>query len=193
MSLDKNCSCVPLGVNAVATTFMLVTAATSLPGKSVENYLQTSRDYVEYAQSKMSGPLMIYYPFASEGYLRSQNESRQIEHNAIDMQTRFNAIKHSFLRYNAGFPADKLNHFFVLANALCKLDFNDNVSSYNKEDESIDVVLELRNGLTLSVSYFIDEDAEAPMVFSLHRGRTLLVQDELPVNEIVKIIISVKA
>lgn len=193
MSQDKNSSFVPLGVKAAATTVMLVATATALPGKPVENPLQTSRNNVEYAQSRMSGPLMIYYPHATEEYSPTQSQSRQIDRAAREMQRRFEAIKHSFARYGTGLPAEKMNYFSVMANALCKLDFKDNVSSYNSEDESIDTVLKLKNGLTLSVSCFVDEDTDAPMVFSLHRGKTLLVSDELPVNEIVKTIISVKA
>ena len=107
------------------------------------------------------------------------------------MQDRFLAMKHSFMRYRKDISSDELSYFTSVANVLCKLDFKDNISSYNESDKCIDTVLRLSNGLTLSISSFLDEDINAPMVFSIHRGRMLLVTDEMPISEIVKTINSV--
>ena len=134
---------------------------------------------------------MTYYPHSTEEYVRTRHDVNKIDRASMAMQSRFHAMKLSFMHYSDGMPSDKLSYFTYMANALCKLDFKDNVSSYNNGDASIDMVLKFSNGLTLSVSSFVDEEEGAPMVFSLHRGHTLLVSDELPVNEIVKTINSV--
>ena len=140
-----------------------------------------------------SGAMMSFYPHSTDNYVRTQYKEQRIDQKSKEMQRRFLAMNHSFMRYSEGFPAEKQGHFSLMANALCKLDFKDNVSSYNKDDDSIDTVLKLSNGLTLSISCFVDEDEDAPMVFSIHRGTTLLVSDELPVEEIVRKINSVPA
>ena len=134
---------------------------------------------------------MINYGHSAEMYVRTQVSENRIESKFIAMQSRYQAMKNSFLRYNEGFPMDKHDFFAQMADALCQLDVKSNVFSYNKIDASIDSVLHLNNGLTLSVSCFIDDEINAPMVFSIHRGRTLLVSDELPVNEIVNTLNSV--
>lgn len=144
------------------------------------------------AQLYNSGPMMMFYSHSTAEYVRTQYEQK-IDNESEEMQKRFKAIKHSFARYSEGFPSEKQGHFSLMANALCKLDFKDNISSYNKDDDSIDTVLKLSNGLTLSISCFVDEDEDAPMVFSIHRGKALLVSDELPVEEIVRKINSVPA
>ena len=81
----------------------------------------------------------------------------------------------------------------MLSNTLCKLKFVDNISSYNESDFSLDTILKLSNGLKLSISQFLDEDIDSPVVFSIHRGKTLLISDEMPIAEIVNIINSVEA
>lgn len=194
MLQDKIYSANTYGAFFVAATVALASAASEMSVKSTDILQQSSRSWMEYTQSfNKSGSLMIYYPHASENYFISKNTDSLIDQVSMEMQSRYQSIKRSFIRYSDGFPKDKQNHFAIMANALCKLEFSDNVSSYNKIDESIDTVLKLKNGLTLSVSSFVDEEAEAPMVFSLHRGQTLLVSDELPVNDIVRTINSVIA
>lgn len=177
-----------------AAAMALVSAPYEVPIKVAEVQRQSSRSLMEYARfNNKSGSFLIFYSHASENYYRTQNTDSLIDHVSIEMQTRFHAIKSSFLHYCEGFPKEKMNHFTIMANALCKLEFIDNASSYNNIDESIDTVLKLRNGLTLSISSFVGDSEDAPMVFSLHRGQTLLVSDELPVNEIVRTINSVRA
>ena len=109
------------------------------------------------------------------------------------MQLRHHAIESSFIKHSDGFPAAKKNYLMQLANQVCKLPFYDNVSSYNNDDESIDTILKLTDGTTLSLSQFLNEDVDAPVVFSIHRNNMLLVADELPLSEIVQTINSVIA
>lgn len=140
-----------------------------------------------------SGPFMRFYSHSVTEYVRSNSNSERIDSAMAAMQDRYKALKDNFARYSDGFPKEKTSYFFQMANVLCRLDFNDGLTSYNKLDASIDSVLNLRNGLTLSVSRFIEDDLDAPVVFSIHRGRKLLVSDELPVDEIVSTIKSVTA
>lgn len=136
---------------------------------------------------------MVYYPLLKKQYVVTKDEDSRIEKTSLDMQNRFHAMKHSFNRYGKGIPTEKYGFFNLVANTLCKLDFNDIVSSYNEDDLSIDTVLRLSNGLTLSISSFIDENINSPMVFSIHRGNMLLVADQMPINDIVETIKSVIA
>lgn len=144
-------------------------------------------------QPYQSGPFMRFYPHSLTEYMRSNSDSERIDCVMAAMQDRYQALKGNFMRYSDGFPEEKASYFIQMANVLCRLDFKDSLTSYNKSDASIDSVLKLRSGLTLSVSKFIEDDPEAPVVFSIHRGHDLLVSDELPVDEIVNIIKSVIA
>lgn len=184
--------------NSIGSFFTAVALAATSPFMSSrmgmgDSEYQPYRDPILSVQSNKSGPLMVYYPHSSEEYIRTKHDVDRIDHASMAMQSRFQALKRSFIRYCDGLPAGKMGYFTLMANALCKLDFSDNVSSYNKGDASIDMVLKLSNGLTLSISSFIDDAENAPMVFSLHRGHTLLVADEMPITEIVRTINSVTA
>jgi hypothetical protein len=171
---------------ALIATAPLITFSTSDHGRQ-----QTERVQVEYNQTLTAQPFMLFYPHASHVYERTQNESAKIEREEIDKQLRYDAIIRSFRRYSAGFPMEKQNYLIHMANALCRLNFKDNLLSFNHGDSAIDAVLKLAKGLTLSVSCFVDEEYDAPMVFSIHRGPVLLISDELPVGDIVRTIIAV--
>ncbi len=136
-------------------------------------------------QAYRSGPVMNYFDLSSEVYERAKSDDAKIDLTSIETQRRFQALKSSFFRYSQGFPKEKSDYFSRMASAICKLESNEIVSYYNDIDSSIDVVLKLKTGLTISIACFIDEDVDAPVVFSIHRGRTLLVSDELPINEVV--------
>lgn len=140
-----------------------------------------------------TGMPISYYNYGTTGFERSKSFIEPIDEESIDMQKRYQAIANSFTKHSVGFPVEKKGYLSVLSNTLCKLHFVDNVLSYNEYDETIDAVLRLSNGLKLSVSMFLDEDVEAPVVFSIHRGRTLLVSDELPIEEIVSTINTIVA
>lgn len=193
MLQDRNITNNKYSAIVVAATVALAPFASETPIKMTDSRKQFLSCWADSQFYNKSGSFVIYYPHASENYFRTHNTDCLIDHVSIEMQTRYHSIKRSFIRYSEGFPVEKMNHFATMANALCKLEFNDNVSSYNKIDESIDTILKLKNGLTLSVSSFVDDTEDAPMVFSLHRGQTLLVSDELPINEIVRTINSVIA
>jgi hypothetical protein len=176
---------------SVFTAVAIATTAPFFPLKLTDSGQQTSRFWNSNERSYESGPIMIFFPHSTGEYVRASHDSTEIDPASIEMQLRYQAIRRSFMRYSQGFPANKMDSFSYLANILCKLTFTDNVSSYNINDECIDVVLKLSNGLTLSISSFIDESDDAPKVFSLHRDHSLLISDELPVNEIVNTINSV--
>lgn len=171
----------------------LATAAPAFPlaNIGVDTSSQTKWTQVNHTQFQQSGPMMIFFPHSTKDYIRKQSIESPIDKVSLEMQKRYQAILQSFNHYNKGFPSEKQSYFSQMANELSKLEFNDNVSSYNDMDASIDSVLKLANGLTLSISRFVEDDMEAPMVFSIHRGRMLLVSDELPIDEIVSTINSV--
>ena len=180
--------------NNFRSVFTAVAIAASAP---ILQYIESDsrnnplKDLLTYQQPYESGPLRVLYPRSTDHYIITQHEEKRIERESLEMQDRFLAMKHSFMRYRKDISSDELSYFTSVANVLCKLDFKDNISSYNESDKCIDTVLRLSNGLTLSISSFLDEDINAPMVFSIHRGRMLLVTDEMPISEIVKTINSV--
>lgn len=137
-----------------------------------------------------SGAPIMYYNPSSEVFSKSMGNDKALEISSLKMQVRYKSLFESFKKNNNGFPDSRKGLFLQMANTVCKLPFVDNVSSYNDEDESIDTVLYLSNGLKLSISQFIDEDIESPVVFSIHRDKELLVSDELPLNDIVDTILS---
>lgn len=141
--------------------------------------------------SKTSGMPIAFYNQTSEGFSRSMSIESPIESESIQMQQRYKAIEESFLKHSNRFPFEKKEYISMLSNSICRLQFKDNVSSYNEYDNSIDTILKLSNGLKLSISQFIDEEIDAPAVFSIHRGKTLLISDEMPINGIVNIINSI--
>lgn len=180
-------------LNTIFTAVALATTAPLIQMKMSNSFCVTANNYVSYEKLYKSGDLMTCYTNAVEEFVKTQHLSSKIDVRAVEMQKRYQSMKNSFLKYSKNFPVDKQNYFSQMANALCQLDFKDNVSSFNDDDDSIDTVLKLSNGLTLSISCFIDEDVEAPMVFSIHRDRNLIVSDSLPVGEIVRTINSVRA
>ena len=160
---------------------------------AANNSLSTYSIYENCENSKTSGTPIAFYNHTSGNFVRSMSMEEPIESEAIQMQERHKAIEDSFLKYSNGFPSEKKDYLSALSNSLCKLKFVDNISSYNESDFSIDTIIKLSNGLKLSVSQFLDEDIDSPVVFSIHRGRTLLISDEMPIAEIVNIINSVEA
>jgi hypothetical protein len=138
-----------------------------------------------------TGDAIMYYNHASEVFSATKNSERRVGISSIKMQLRHQAIEKSFAKHSNGFPDKKKDYIVQLADMICKLPFYDNVSSYNDDDETIDTVLKLADGTTLSLSQFLDDDIDASVVFSIHRNKTLLIADELPLAEIVQTINSV--
>lgn len=186
-----------LGTLSTLVTSVAIAATAPMAPMAQNREMTSSLSPMRYidasGQLNKSGFLMVNYPHSAEYYFITREVEKRINDETMKMQSRFQSMKRSFLRYSEGFPQEKQSYFALMADALCKLDFKDNLSSYNRGDASIDTVIKLKNGITLRVSCFIDDEIDAPMVFSIHRGRTLLVTDELPVSEIVNTINSVSA
>ena len=180
-------------LSTIVTSVAIAATAPMVQNREMASSLSPMRYIAASEQIHKSGYLIVNYPHSAESYFKTQEAEKRINNETMNMQSRFKSLTRSFIRYNEGFPQEKQNYFALMADALCKLDFKDNVSSYNKADASIDTMVKLKNGLTLRVSCFIDDEMDAPMVFSIHRGRTLLVTDELPVSGIVNTINSVSA
>lgn len=104
---------------------------------------------------------------------------------------RSEMIKNSFLKHSKGFPSEKMDYLFTLANIVSQLHFTDNLSEYNEYDETIDTVIKLSNGQTLTISQFLCETITYPVVFSIHRGNELLITDAMPLQEVVDTINSI--
>ena len=181
-------------------TSILIVAALTVASSDVmqqsyvaNNGLSTYPTYENSENSKTSGMPIAFYNHTSGNFVRSMSMEDAIDSESIQMQERHRAIEVSFSKYSEGFPFEKMDFLSVLSNSLCKLKFVDNISSYNESDFSLDIILKLSNGLKLSISQFLDEDIDSPVVFSIHRGKTLLISDEMPIAEIVNIINSVEA
>lgn len=159
---------------------------------AANNGLSTYSTCENCENSKTSGMPIAFYNYASGNFVRSMSMEEPIESESIQMQERHKAIEDSFFKYSNGFPHEKRDYLSMLSNSVCKLQFIDNISLYNETDFSIDTIIKLSNGLKLSISQFLDEDVDAPVVFSIHRGKTLLISDEMPIAEIVNIINSVE-
>lgn len=114
------------------------------------------------------------------------NVTMEMKHNEeLTENSQLQSLKRSFSKYNEGFPPEKQEYFDYIANALCKLNFTDNICSYNKIDSSIDIVLYLECGIKVCLSYFIDGDEIVPVLFLLYRNGKLLVSDEMFINDVV--------
>lgn len=181
-------------------TSILIVAALTVASSDVmqqsyvaSNGLSTYPTYENSENSKTSGMPIAFYNYTSGNFVRSMSMEEAIDSESIQMQERDRAIVDSFSKYSKGFPFEKMDFLSVLSNSLCKLKFVDNISLYNESDFSLDTILKLSNGLKLSISQFLDEDIDSPVVFSIHRGKTLLISDEMPIAEIVNIINSVEA
>lgn len=144
---------------------------------------QQSKEMEDYKNG--SGRPMLIYNHAAAHVEMTMKQERAVNIASIKMQLRYERIERSFGDNSQGFPEAKCNYVKRLANAVCRLPFVDNLTTYNDDDETIDTMLRLSNGLKLRISQFIDEDIEAPVVFSIHRKKILLVSDELPIDEIV--------
>lgn len=101
-------------------------------------------------------------------------------------QQRYKDIERSFLKNSDGLPGNKMSYMEYMANVMCGLSFEENISAFNKFDETIDSVFRMRGELTLSLTQFLDEDQDAPVVFSIHRGENLLVSAEMKLDELAK-------
>ena len=101
-------------------------------------------------------------------------------------QYRYTSIERSFMKHSDGLPGNKMSYMEYMANVMCGLSFSDNISSYNKFDDTIDSVFRLDGDLTLTMSQFLDEKIDAPVVFSIHRGEDLLVSAEMRMEELEK-------
>lgn len=144
------------------------------------------------SNSGSSGAPIMFYNHASNEVSSSTKWEKPINISDIKSQIRYKQIENSFNKNSEDFPKEKVGYLQYLANNASRLSFIDNVSSYNDDDESIDTILKLENGLKLSISQFIDDDIDDPVVFSIHRNGILLVSDELPLDEIVDTINSLK-
>lgn len=182
-----------ISIGTFSTVFAILAASSS----DVVQQSFVTQNFSSYSvneiceNSKTSGMPIAFYNQTSEGFSRSMSIESPIENESIQMQQRYKAIEESFLKHSNRFPFEKKEYISMLSNSICRLQFKDNVSSYNEYDNSIDTILKLSNGLKLSISQFIDEEIDAPAVFSIHRGKTLLISDTMPINGIVNIINSI--
>lgn len=101
-------------------------------------------------------------------------------------QQRYKDIERSFLKNSDGLPGNKMSYMEYMANVMCGLSFEENISAFNKFDETIDSVFKMSGGLTLSLTQFLDEEQDAPVIFSIHRDEELLVSAEMKLDELAK-------
>lgn len=181
--------------NSISSVLALTALATINPVSDSSIQLLIESNYrnaqsTELCEAVKTGSPIVYYGSSGQ-FFPSQNFSNLIQISSLKMQFRHKMIEQSFLKNGKNFPKEKFSYFSVLSNEVCKLRFKDVVSLYNEYDESIDIILWLNSGLTLSLSQFITKSVDSPVVFSLHRGTSLLVSDEQPIDEIVESINSV--
>ena len=142
----------------------------------------------ELVQNYRSGLPMSFFTSSSLKYEASKTENLTMSAEDKDRQYRFKAIQRSFLKHCDGLPSDKMKYMEYMANEMCGIPFRDNISEYNIIDATIDTIFKMSGGLTLTLSQFIDDEINAPVVFSIHRGTELLVSAEMKLNELAKTI-----
>ena len=156
----------------------------------VENSCNSQTNGVLDSKNCSGIPITLYINVA-KNFIRSTSEDMPMDAASEEALRRCNMIKNSFSKHKVGFPDEKMSYLDELANIVCHLQFKDNISEYNEYDETIDTVINLSNGLTLSISQFLCEKKDAPVVFSIHRERELLVTDAMPLKEVIDTINSV--
>lgn len=137
-------------------------------------------------KSSRSGDPISFY--TSEDIRFSVSLTQEVPMSAEEKmrQYRYKAIERTFLKNSDGLPGNKMNYLIFMANVMCGISFFDNISSFNKYDETIDSIFRMDGGLTLTMTQFLDEDIDAPVVFSIHRGEVLLVSAEMKLDELAK-------
>ncbi len=116
-------------------------------------------------------------------YQRSDNQS--LDSQKLRIQYRYNALESSFGKYGQAISQKGKKQFYVIANLLSSIPFSDNIASFNKEDQSIDIRLMLPFKLYLTISRFIDEEDSKNVLFTIHRDGNLLISNELPIDKLV--------
>lgn len=142
----------------------------------------------ELVQNYRSGLPMSFFTSSSLKFEASETQNLTMSIEDKDRQYRFKAIQRSFLRHCDGLPNDKMKYLDYMANEMCGISFRDNISEYNSIDATIDTIFKMSGGLTLTLSQFIDDEVDAPVVFSIHRGTELLVSAEMKLGELAKTI-----
>ncbi|MCM1302072.1 MAG: hypothetical protein NC250_01050 [Alistipes senegalensis] len=100
-------------------------------------------------------------------------------------QSRYKALEMSLGKYGQDIPQKGKEQFYSIANLLSSIPFSDNIASFNKEDQSIDIRLMLPFELYLTISRFIDEEDSKNVLFTIHRNGNLLISNELPIDKLV--------
>lgn len=142
----------------------------------------------ELVQNNRSGLPMSFFTSSSLKYEASETQNLTMSAEDKNRQYRFKAIQRSFLRHCDGLPNDKMKYMEYMANEMCGIPFRDNISEYNSIDATIDSIFKMSGRLTLTLSQFIDDGVDAPVVFSIHRGTELLVSAEMKLDELAKTI-----
>ncbi len=142
----------------------------------------------ELVQYHRSGLPLSFFTSSSLKFEASKTQNLTMSVEDKDRQYRFKAIQRSFLRHCDGLPYDKMKYMEYMANEMCAISFHDNISEYNSIDATIDTIFKMNGGLTLTLSQFIDDEIDAPVVFSIHRGTELLVSAEMKLDELAKTI-----
>lgn len=142
----------------------------------------------ELVQNNRSGLPMSFFTSSSLKFEASETQNYTMSAEDKDRQYRFKAIQRSFLRHCDGLPNDKMKYMEYMANEMCGISFCDNISEYNSIDATIDTIFKMSGGLTLTLSQFIDDEVDTPVVFSIHRGTDLLVSAEMKLGDLAKTI-----
>lgn len=142
-------------------------------------------EYVE--KSFRSGDVFMSYSTPERmRYRASISDGISMSSEEKVRQYRYKSIERSFLKNSDGLPGNKMGYMEYMANVMCCMSFYDNICSFNKYDETIDSIFKMSGDLTLTMSQFLDEDVESPVVFSIHRGEELLVSAEMRLDDLAK-------
>ena len=180
-----------------ASSFHLFLASIIVPTMEITSDFIVSDNLFPYIPteynraSNTSGSPISFYKSSLVELSRTESANKIMNTTIQERQNRIKAIQQIFFKNNNGFPIEKNAYIIYLSESVSKLKFEDSVCYFNKFDNSIDTILKLKENIKVSISQFIDDEKDAPVVFSIHRGQTLLVSDELPIREIVDTINSV--
>lgn len=167
----------PLYITTIVTG--LATASGELPRST----------YSRAGASVDLAPTSVYYPYEainkgrlySSNYRETESSYKELTELEVALNDRLKALRRNFNRNSNDVSQQVSMIFSSMANKLAVLPFDDNLSFYNAEDRSVDIKVMMPQDFCLNVSHFVDDDDY--VVFTLHKGRKLLVADELRIEE----------
>ena len=166
--------------------FPTLASGESVQPKFSDEQFMSGQRYEVVSNMNSSGGIISQFKSSSDTFYRSDSQGKIITREEIERQQRYDKIKASFLRNKGDFANKDMLYFSRLASVMQYVPFIDAVSSFDGYDNTLYSRYKLPGNLTLSVSQFLDESVDAPVVFSIHRNKALLVSSEMDLHELMQ-------